>query len=228
MMTGGRPWIGLAAALLCAGCAALPTPPMPTLPLRRRPAPPPAAATHPSLEGLQDVRGAMELHSRHSHDGTMAISAIAKLAQAANLDFIIVTDHNHLNGKSEERRQGRPMVLVGSELSTTGGHLLALFIEKPVTNDQPVEQMIEAIHAQGGLAIVSDPASKKKPWTRWDLPIDGMAIFDLNNALMDDTIPWMLVKATALPNPMFWQTVRRRPGTASSRSGTRSFSAAGT
>lgn len=193
------------------GCAALvpsPTAPPHTVLVT---APP---LTHPALAGLHDLRGAMELHSRHSHDGTMPIAAIARLAEATGLDFVIITDHNTLDGQPDERRQGRPLVLVGSELSTTGGHLLALFIDQPVTNDQPVERIVEAIHAQGGLAIVSDPTSRKTPWTRWDLPVDGLAIFDLNDALLRDDVAWLCLKALALPNPLFWQTIRRRPAEA--------------
>ncbi|MBI4228055.1 MAG: CehA/McbA family metallohydrolase [Candidatus Omnitrophica bacterium] len=193
------------------GCAALI--PTPTGPGRGAAWPAPVSA-HPALQGLHDVRGAMELHSRHSHDGTMPIATIARLAGAAGLDFVVITDHNTLAGHAEERREGRPLVLVGSELSTTGGHLLALFMDRPVTNDQPVEQIVEAIHAQGGLAIVSDPTSRKTPWTRWDLPVDGLAIFDLNDALLTDGIPWLLLKAALLPNATFWHTVRRRPAVA--------------
>lgn len=193
-------------AIFVAGCAAL-IPTSATAPLT--PTAPPSA--HPTLRGLLDVRGAIELHSEHSHDGTTPIAVIARLAQAADLDFIIVTDHNTLAGKAEEQRTGRPLVLVGSELSTEAGHLLALFITQEIPRDQPVEQIVAAVQAQGGLALAAHPLWPKKPWTRWDLPLDGMEIFDLSTALSDDSAGWLALKAAVLPNPWFWRTIVRRP-----------------
>ena len=204
------------AGLLCHGCAVLmPTPTRapaaaPSAPQRR----PSVAGAHPALQGLQDARGALELHSRHSHDGTTPIPVIARLAELAGLDFIHITDHGTLAGHAEQRLTGRPLVFVGEELSTTDGHLLALFIANDVAANQPTERVIEQIHAQGGLAIVADPARPEHGWTRWDLPVDGLVIYDLNRALMADGIPWMLAKAAVLPNAVFWQTTRRRPAEA--------------
>lgn len=201
-----RPAAVITSGVLFSGCAALlPT----TLPSR----PPVATPTspHPALQGLRDVRGAIELHSRHSHDGTTPIAMITRIAEHADLDFLIITDHNTLAGKPEERLDRRPLVLVGEEISTTAGYLLALFVARDVPRDQPPDRIVEAIHAQGGLAVVVEPLGRKKPWARWDLPLDGLAIYDLNDALLDDAKPWLLAKALALPNPTFWQTVRRRP-----------------
>lgn len=195
-------------AFCVAGCAVLmPTP-------TRAPSPRPSPSVHPALQGLQDVRGALELHSRHSHDGTTPIPTIARLAELADLDFIHITDHGTFAGHPEQRLTGRPLVFVGEELSTEAGHVLALFITRTVDADQPPASVLEQIHAQGGLAVVSDPTRPEHPWTRWDLAVDGLVIYDLNRALMADGIPWMLAKAAVLPNSVFWQTTRRRPADA--------------
>src|SRR5207245_6791074 len=50
-------------------------------------------------------------------------------------------------------------VLPGSELTTLHGHLLALYIEKPVPMWRPLEWTIGQIHEQGGLAIAVHPFS---------------------------------------------------------------------
>lgn len=189
------------------GCAALlPTP-------ASRPAGGDAATPgpHRTASGWLDVRGALELHSRYSHDGTTPVPEIARLAQAADLDFIVISDHNTLAARSDERLTGRPLVLAGVEISSTPGHLLALGIQREISQDQPVERIVEAIHAQGGLAIAADPLSRKKRWTRWDLPVDGLIIVDLNDRLLHSPLPWVLVKALLLPNELFWRTVAHRP-----------------
>lgn len=206
MENRSNPYYFILTAVLLAGCAAL----LPTPAARPARADTPGHSP-PALHGLIDARGAIELHSRHSHDGTTSIAEIARLAEVANLDFIFIADHNTLAGKPEERRSGQPLVLVGSELSTSAGHLLALFIEQEIPRDQPVETILEAIHAQGGLAIAAHPTWPKKPWTRWDLPLDGMEIFDFPTMLSAQAKSWVFLKTLALPNPVFWRTTLRRP-----------------
>src|SRR5439155_1411518 len=48
-------------------------------------------------------------------------------------------------------------VVVGEEVTTLGGHLLALWIEKPVKPFRSMRSTIAAIHDQGGLAIPAHP-----------------------------------------------------------------------
>ena len=56
-----------------------------------------------------------------------------------------------------EDRGLRVQVVVGEEISTRGGHLLALFLEKPVPAMKGLAWSIEAVHDQGGLAIPAHP-----------------------------------------------------------------------
>src|SRR5262249_14885435 len=48
-------------------------------------------------------------------------------------------------------------VIVGEEVSTADGHLLALFIDTLLPPQRPAVETIAAIHAQGGLAIAPHP-----------------------------------------------------------------------
>ena len=50
-------------------------------------------------------------------------------------------------------------VVVGTEVTTRDGHMIALFIERRLRMLQSVEQTIEEIHAQGGVCIVPHPMS---------------------------------------------------------------------
>ena len=46
---------------------------------------------------------------------------------------------------------------MGEEITTRGGHLLALVLERPVPLAQSLRWSIEAVHDQGGLAIPAHP-----------------------------------------------------------------------
>jgi predicted metal-dependent phosphoesterase TrpH len=51
----------------------------------------------------------------------------------------------------------RVEVVVGEEVTTLGGHLLALFLERPVRPFRSLRSTIAEIHDQGGLAIPAHP-----------------------------------------------------------------------
>jgi predicted metal-dependent phosphoesterase TrpH len=85
-----------------------------------------------------------------------------------DLDVIAVTEHDtlaaaHAVRELHARRGSRFEVVVGMEVTTLSGHLLALFIEEAVPSLRPLARTLDAIHRQGGLAVVPHPLS---PLTR--------------------------------------------------------------
>lgn len=81
-----------------------------------------------------------------------------------DLDVIAITDHDDVEGgfmarELAARRNCSFQVIVGEEVTTLEGHLLALFMEKPVRSLQSLYKTVEAVHAQGGLCIVPHPMS---------------------------------------------------------------------
>lgn len=83
-----------------------------------------------------------------------------------NLDVIAITDHDTLDGALRARdllatRGGRRFeLIIGEEVSTREGHLLALFIERRIPPGLSIERSIELIHEQGGLAVVAHPFNR--------------------------------------------------------------------
>lgn len=81
-----------------------------------------------------------------------------------DLDVIAITDHDEVQGALEAReiaaRRGyRFQLVVGTEVTTIAGHLLALFVEERLPMFQSLERTIEAVHRQGGLCIAPHPMS---------------------------------------------------------------------
>lgn len=81
-----------------------------------------------------------------------------------DLDLIAITDHDCVDGALEAREIAarghyRFEVIVGTEVTTISGHLLALFVEERLPMFQSLERTIEAVHRQGGLCIVPHPMS---------------------------------------------------------------------
>ena len=114
----------------------------------------------PQAEKLS--RADLHIHSTYS-DGIPTIEQILKHTELhTDLDVIAITDHNVIDGSLGARdlwARGsyRFDFIVGEEVSTNEGHLLALFIEKHIPSHLSMERSIDLIHDQGGLAIVVHP-----------------------------------------------------------------------
>jgi len=82
-------------------------------------------------------------------------------ARRARLDVIAVTDHDTIEGALRAReyaaKRARFHVIVGEEVSSRDGHIVALFLERRVRPGMSAAATVHAIHDQGGLAIAAHP-----------------------------------------------------------------------
>ncbi len=130
--------------------------------LRYRPQAPAAAQ---GLAVSDELQGVYHIHTRHS-DGSRSAEEIAHIASRLNLDFIIITDHGNPNPAAHTlgRWQDRMLVLAGTELSVSRGHLVALnyrHTARPYT--QQAELAAGQVQEDGGFTVIAHPYSK----VRW-------------------------------------------------------------
>ena len=145
----------------------------------------------------------MHIHTRYSLDGKGEPKEFVKAAKKKALSGIAITDHNEIHGAIKGREYARDMndflVIVGEEISTRDGHVLAYNIRKAIERDLTPEATIEKIHEQGGFAVAAHPgrfpSGLKRNIIR-DLKFDGVE--SLNGA----TIPCKNRKAKKLAEKM--------------------------
>lgn len=110
--------------------------------------------------GLADLH----IHTIHSYDGTCSVSAVLKqVADHTDLDIIAITDHDSMAGVREALELAPTYgieVIPGCEISTADGHLLALFINRPIQAGLSLIQTIQQVGEQGGLCIAAHPTAK--------------------------------------------------------------------
>src|SRR5258706_3153222 len=113
---------------------------------------------------MTDRLGRSDLHIHTlASDGTSGIMEILDhVERATDLDVIAITDHERIDAALAARtiateRGMRVEVVVGEEVSTLGGHLLALFITERVRPLRSLRTTIGEIHEQGGVAIPAHP-----------------------------------------------------------------------
>jgi predicted metal-dependent phosphoesterase TrpH len=107
----------------------------------------------------------LHIHSTHS-DGTASIPEILAHMASSDVCVIAITDHDCIAGGRQAAQLARDFgvqVIVGEEVSTAEGHLLALFIDDELPPGRPAAETIAAIHAQGGLCIAAHPYDRSVP-----------------------------------------------------------------
>jgi len=146
-------------------------------------------AYYSGLSGSADLH----MHSTYS-DGLGTIQQILHHVQHhTDVDVIALTDHNVVEGALRARdlwARGnyRFDFVVGEEISTREGHMLALFIEKRIPPNLSIERSIDLVHEQGGLAIIAHPLN---PLFRQSCQREVLdRIFNASNVWLDGIETW--------------------------------------
>ena len=89
---------------------------------------------------------------------------LAFVEERTDLDLVAITDQDDIGAAHRAREaavaQGRRFeVIVGMEVTTIEGHLLALFVENPVPSMRSLAKTVEAVQRQGGVCVVPHPFS---------------------------------------------------------------------
>jgi predicted metal-dependent phosphoesterase TrpH len=108
-------------------------------------------------------RADLQLHSDLG-DGLAPPEAILDAAERKGLDVIALTDHDDIRGAFvlrdlAARRNSAVEIVIGVEVTTRSGHLLALWIEDEVPMFSALAATVAQIHEMGGVAIVPHPLS---------------------------------------------------------------------
>jgi hypothetical protein len=123
-------------------------------------------------DGYQRVSGVVHVHTTLS-DGAATPDEVIAAARAAGLKFVVITDHNNLDAKKWEGYHDGLLVIVGTEVSTTAGHVLGLGIADPVFRfSGDARDALDDIETLQGAAFAAHPTSPRADfkWTGWDLP----------------------------------------------------------
>ncbi len=155
---------------------------------------------HPPM-GLADLH----IHTAQS-DGLAQVPEVLEYVEHnTELDVIAVTDHDNIQGGFLARELAAKHnygfdVIVGAEITTLDGHLLALFLEEPVPSFRSLAKTIEAVRAQGGICVVPHPLS-------WLTPSVGKGKLD---KITQGTFPDISLDALETSNSSFAGRITRK------------------
>jgi predicted metal-dependent phosphoesterase TrpH len=110
------------------------------------------------------VRYFVDLHCHTSASFDCLASPDSQVQAAINrgLTHLAITDHDRIEGalRARDAAPAGLTVIVGEEVRTADGDLVALFLERAVAPGRPARETIEEVRAQGGLVGIPHPFDK--------------------------------------------------------------------
>jgi hypothetical protein len=104
------------------------------------------------------------IHTRFSRDSILSEEKFVRTAIARGLTHVAVTNHNNVEGAIAVRDKVRELgledrltVILGEEVSTADGEIVALFITRTIPRGLSADETADAIHEQGGLVSIPHP-----------------------------------------------------------------------
>ncbi len=113
------------------------------------------------FDGWLEVKYFLDLHCHTSFSFDCLAKPESQVRAAADrgLTHLAITDHDRIEGALRARDAAPEglTVIVGEEVRTADGDLIALFLERAVAPGRPARETIEEIRAQGGLVGIPHP-----------------------------------------------------------------------
>lgn len=109
----------------------------------------------------------LHCHTCFSPDSLMRPAELVRLARRRGLDRLAVTDHNSIQGALACAELDPELVIVGEEILTTEGELLAFFVQQEVPAGLTPAAALETLKEQGAFISVSHPFDphRKGAWS---------------------------------------------------------------
>jgi len=157
----------------------------------------------------------LHVHTTAS-DGTATPRQVLDwVCEHTELKVIAITDHNVVDGALEAARiataERYPVeVVVGQEVESAQGHIIGLWTAERVPIGMSAAETVEAIHAQGGLAIVAHPFAPRW-WHKHGLCRGDVGVYDavpFDGFEIANSTP-LLMNANVLAR-MYYRANRRR------------------
>lgn len=118
-------------------------------------------------------------HSDASPDSLSKPKEIIETARNHGIDRVVITDHNTIRGGLRCKELDPELIIVGEEIQTSRGEILAVYVTREVPRDLEPKETIKRLRDQGAFISVSHPFDPHRGWTLKDF----LEIVDLVDAI---------------------------------------------
>ena len=115
-----------------------------------------------SLEKIEQMAGLGKADLHVHLVNTTPQEFLNYIENKTDLNVVAVTGHDNITDglsvqKLAQEKNSKIEIIVGEEITTQDGHIVGLFLTQVVEPHLSVEETIEKIHSQGGLAVAAHP-----------------------------------------------------------------------
>lgn len=123
-------------------------------------------------------------HTSISSDSSNRLPQLLKTARQRGLQRLAITDHNTIANALCAREMDPELIIVGEEIKTSAGELLAFFVSQGVPKHTPPMQAVQQLKEQGAFICLAHPFDKRRGhWHEEELEpllpyIDAVEVFN--------------------------------------------------
>ena len=152
------------------------------------------------------IQAEMHCHTVWSLDSSNRIPDLLAAARGRGIQRLAITDHNTIRGALAAKEKDPDLVVVGEEILTTRGELLAYYVKEEIPKRLTPMQTIEKLKKQGAVIAIPHVFDvRRHGWRREDLQemlpyIDALEVFNarcLSRGVNDKAIQF--ARQTGLP-----------------------------
>ena len=110
-------------------------------------------------------------HTSASKDSSASLPELIRACRRRGVDRLVITDHNTIDTAQIAHSLYPKLVIIGEEIMTTRGEILAAFVTQNVPPELSPQETIKRLRDQGAFISVSHPFDKwrKGAWILEDL-----------------------------------------------------------
>lgn len=115
------------------------------------------------------LRVEFHCHTIFSKDSLSNAEDLVAECKKHSIDRLVITDHNTIEGALRVKELDPELVIVGEEIMTQEGEILAAFVQEELPKGLPAEEVIKRLREQGAYISVSHPFDIFRSG-HWNLP----------------------------------------------------------
>jgi predicted metal-dependent phosphoesterase TrpH len=153
-------------------------------------------------------KGIFHIHSSFSYDGLNSIRGIYDFIKKRGLNFIILSDHDTINGSLELKKfvlsRGLNIeVPISAEYKTNWGDIIAVNIRSEINIRDPL-LLIDEIKMQGGVSILPHPYDGHNQIDILAQRVDVIEVYNARSSYINNLKSYSL--ALKYSKPMIWSS----------------------
>ncbi|RQO38182.1 hypothetical protein DBR39_15040 [Chryseobacterium sp. KBW03] len=153
-------------------------------------------------------KGIFHFHSTHSYDGMNTIENIIKVIRNKKLDFVVLTDHETINGSLELQKRLKEQNLdvevpTAAEYKTSRGDVIALNLKHEIT-DMRWDEFYKNAKEQNALLVLPHPYDGHSEIEELAQAVDVIEVFNARSSVINNYKSYLL--ALKYKKPVIWSS----------------------